>query len=136
MGLGGGLWFFVPFRNFFSDNTRVRMFFFKNLTVGYMTKTLNQNIIFFFHQNQNIFFSNVGNQNIFLEKKPHNPPLLLKLNGCSLTNSQFDKVKIQYFSEFPVTKNFPKHIQILVPYKFLIYSSFVLLSSLYSSLFQ
>jgi hypothetical protein len=57
---GGGLWFFVPFRIFFSDNTRVRIFFFKNLTVGYMTKTLNQIIIFFLHQNQNIF----------LEKKP------------------------------------------------------------------
>ena len=50
-----------------------REFFSQNLTVGYMTKTLNQIIIFFLHQNQNIFFSNVGNQNIFLEKK-HNPP--------------------------------------------------------------
>jgi hypothetical protein len=34
-----------------------------------MTKTLNQIIIFFLHQNQNIIFSNIGNQNIFLEKK-------------------------------------------------------------------
>ena len=33
-----------------------------------MTKTLNQIIFFFLHQNQNIFFSNIGNQNIFLEK--------------------------------------------------------------------
>jgi hypothetical protein len=40
-----------------------------------MTKTLNQIIFFFLHQNQNIFFSNIGNQNIFLEKK-HNPPPL------------------------------------------------------------
>ena len=39
--------------------------FFQNLTLGYMTKTLNQIIIFFLHQNQNIFFSNTGNQNIF-----------------------------------------------------------------------
>jgi hypothetical protein len=62
---------------FFSDNTRVRIFIFfitqsanfflQNLTLGYMTKTLNQ-IIIFFLQNQNIFFSNIGNQNIFLEK--------------------------------------------------------------------
>jgi hypothetical protein len=36
----------------------------------YMTKTLNQIIFFFLHQNQNIFYSNIGNQNIFLEKKP------------------------------------------------------------------
>ena len=65
--LKGGLWFFVSFRIFFSDNTRVRIFFFchtkrkiffQNSTLGYMTKTLNQNI----------FFSNIGNQNIFLEK--------------------------------------------------------------------
>jgi hypothetical protein len=40
---------------------------FQNLTLGYMTKTLNQSIFFFLHQNQNIFFSNIGNQNIFLD---------------------------------------------------------------------
>ena len=50
-----------------------------------MTKTLNQIIFVFLHQNQNIFFSNIGNQNIFLEKN-HNPPLP-KLNGRSLTHS-------------------------------------------------
>ena len=75
-----GLPFFVSFRNFFSDNTRVRIFiffvalsakfFFENLTLGYMTITLNQIIFFFLHQNQNIFFSHIGNQNISLEKKP------------------------------------------------------------------
>jgi hypothetical protein len=48
-------------------------FFFQYLTLGYMTKTLNQIIILFLHQNQNIFFSNIGNQNMFLEKK-HTPP--------------------------------------------------------------
>ena len=40
-----------------------------------MTKTLNQIIIFFLHQNQNIFFSNIGNQNIFFRKKTIPPPL-------------------------------------------------------------
>ena len=88
---GGGLWFFVSFRIFFSDSTRVRIyffcrvkreFFFLNLTLDYMTKTLNQIIFFFLHQNQNIFFSNIGNQNIFLEKN-HNPPPFT-LNGRSL----------------------------------------------------
>ena len=49
----------------------MREFFFQNLTLCHMTKTLNQ-IFFFLHQNQNIFFSNIGNQNIFLEKN-HNP---------------------------------------------------------------
>jgi hypothetical protein len=43
---GQQTWFFVSFRIFFADNTRVRiLIFFKNLTLGYMTKTLNQ-IIF------------------------------------------------------------------------------------------
>ena len=60
-----------------------REFFFQKATLGYMTKTLNQIIFFFLHQNQNIFFSNIGNQNIFLEKD-HNPPF--KLNGRSLTS--------------------------------------------------
>ena len=63
----------------------VQKFFFQNLTLGYMTKTLNQIILFFLHQNQNIFFSNIGNQNIYLEKN-HNPPF--KLNGRSLTKYQ------------------------------------------------
>ena len=89
--LKGGVWFFVLFRKIISDNTRVRIFiffvaqsaifFFQYLTLGYMTKILNQ-IFFFLHQNQNIYFSNIGNQNIFLEKN-HNPPF--KLNGRSLT---------------------------------------------------
>ena len=50
-----------------------REFFFQDLTLGYMTKTLNQIIFFFLHQNQNILFSNIENQNIFLEKN-HIPP--------------------------------------------------------------
>jgi hypothetical protein len=50
--------------------SREAQFFFQNLTLGYMTKTLNQIIFFFLHQNQNIFFSNIGNQNIFFRKKP------------------------------------------------------------------
>jgi hypothetical protein len=84
-------------QNFFSDNTRVRIFiffcrakrefFFQNLTLGYMTKTLNQIFFFFLHQNQNIFFSNIGNQNICLEKN-HNPPPF-KLNGRSLRGIDF-----------------------------------------------
>jgi hypothetical protein len=83
----GGLWFFVSFRIFFPDNTRVRIFiffcsakreiFFQNSTLGYMTKTLNQIIFVFLHQNQNIFFSNIGNQNIFLEQN-HTPTLQVK----------------------------------------------------------
>jgi hypothetical protein len=61
-------------QNFFFEQHK-REIFFLNLTLGYMTKTLNQIIFFFLHQNLNIFFSNIGNQNI------------CKLNGRSLITS-------------------------------------------------
>jgi hypothetical protein len=47
-----------------------------------MTKTLNQIIFLFLHQNQNIFFSNIGNQNILFRRKTYPPPW--KLIGPSL----------------------------------------------------
>jgi hypothetical protein len=73
--IAGGGYGFLFLTKKISDNTRVRIFiFFQNLTLGYMTKTLNQIIFFFLHQNQNIFFSNIGNQNIFLEKTHNLPP--------------------------------------------------------------
>ena len=65
---------FFSFRNFFQTTQELeyyffcrakREFFFQNLTLGYMTKTLNQIIFFSLHQNQNTFFSNIGNQIIF-----------------------------------------------------------------------
>jgi hypothetical protein len=66
----GGLWFLVSFRIFFRTTRELKyIFLFQNLTLGYMTKTLNQIIFFFLHQNQNISFSNIGNQNIFFRKK-------------------------------------------------------------------
>ena len=56
-------------QNFFFGQHKSQNFFFShNLTLSYMTKTLNQIIFFFLHQNQNIFFSNIGNQNIFQVK--------------------------------------------------------------------
>jgi hypothetical protein len=62
----------------------ISLLFQQNLSLDYMTKTLNQIIFFFLHQNQNIFFSNIGNQNIFLEKT-HNPHPPFKINGRSLS---------------------------------------------------
>ena len=40
--------------NFFRTRVRICIFF-QNLTLGYMTKTLNQINFFFLYQNQNIF---------------------------------------------------------------------------------
>ena len=103
--LEGGVWCFDSFRKKISDKTRVRIFilfvaqnkysnsrvvrkqisvrnnfFPQNLTLGYMTKSLNQ-IIFFPPPKSEYFFSNIGNQNIVLEKD-QTP---WKLNGPSLT---------------------------------------------------
>ena len=75
----GGLWFFVWFRIFFSDNTRVRIliffvgqcanFFLSEFNIRLYDKNSESHYFFFLHQNQNIFFSNIGNQNIFFRKK-------------------------------------------------------------------
>ena len=90
-----GVWFFVSFRIFSSDNTRVRLFiFFQNLTLDFMTKTLNQIIYFFLHQNQNIFFNNIGNQNIFLEKKHTSPPFQVKWSFPYLVHF---KINVSFF---------------------------------------
>jgi hypothetical protein len=41
---------------FFRTTQELEYFFLQNLTLGYMTKTLNQIMFFFLHENQNIFF--------------------------------------------------------------------------------
>ena len=73
---GRGLWFFVSFQIFFPDNTRVRIFiifyFNINLTLSYMTKTLNQ--IFFPSTKIRIFFSATMGIRIFFFEKKHTPP--------------------------------------------------------------
>ena len=43
-------------------------FFFQNLTLGYMTKTLNQIIFFFLHQNQNIFYQQLWESEYLAEQ--------------------------------------------------------------------
>jgi hypothetical protein len=57
---------------FFRTTRELEYLFFQNLTLGYMTKTLN--IIFFFfiflHQNQNIFFQQHWESEYFFRKKP------------------------------------------------------------------
>ena len=70
--LKGRLWFFVSFRNFFSDNTRVVIFIFfvpQNLTLDYMTKTLNQ-IFFFPPPKSEYIFQQHWESEYFFRKKP------------------------------------------------------------------
>jgi hypothetical protein len=69
------LWFFVSFRIFFSDNTRVRIFIFfvaqsanffsQNSTLGYMTKT---QIIFFPPLKSEYFFQQHWESEYFFRK--------------------------------------------------------------------
>ena len=56
---------------FFGQHKELEFFVLQNLTLGYMTKTLNQ-IFFFPPPKSEKIFSNIGNQNICLEKN-HNP---------------------------------------------------------------
>ena len=77
--LKGGLWFFASFRIFFSDNTRVKIFIFfvvrsanffpQNLTLGYMTKTLNQIFFFFPPSKSEYFFQQHWESEYFFRKK-------------------------------------------------------------------
>jgi hypothetical protein len=62
----GGLWFYASFRNIFSDNMRVRIFFFQVSTLGYMTKTLNQ---IFFSQPKSEYFFQQHWESEYLKKK-------------------------------------------------------------------
>jgi hypothetical protein len=79
-----------------------------------MTKTLNQIIFFFLHQNQNIFFSNIGNQNIFLEKN-HNPPLQVKWSVpnaiCKNLPSSGTKMASNYKVHSPHGKDLTEHVK-------------------------
>ena len=112
---GGGYGCLLRSEFLFLDNTRVRIFFFgrakrefffQNLTLGYMTKTLNQIICFFLHQNQNIFFSNIGNQNIFLEK-PHG--LRDQIHICTRLRRDVSQLSINAsFFKFPLTRTWQK----------------------------
>ena len=75
----GVLWGFFSYRNLFSNDTRVRIFFFQNITLGYMTKTLNQ-IIFFSSTKIRIFFQQHWESEYFLEKIYSWPTQLLCLS--------------------------------------------------------
>jgi hypothetical protein len=76
-----------------------------------MTKTLNQIIFVFLHQNQNIFFSNIGNQNIFLEKTINDCIPSLNWNSIIFPENSMDE-NCQTF-----TKTFIEIIKNCVPQK-------------------
>ena len=84
--LQGEAMVFFSFRNFFSDNTRVSIFSFfvaqsanfssQYITLGYMTKTLNQ--IFFSSTKIRIFFQQHSESEYFFRKKTITHKLIFK----------------------------------------------------------
>ena len=74
-----GLWFFVSFRNFFSDNTRVRIFtFFPEFKIRLYDKN-SESDYFFSSTKFRIFFSATqGIRIFFLEKHQYPSPLEVK----------------------------------------------------------
>ena len=79
-GGGGGYGYLFRSEFFFRTRDLEYLFFFQNLTLGYMTKSLNQIIPPPPPPpppNQNIFFSNIRNQNIL--EKNHTPPSPLEV---------------------------------------------------------
>ena len=76
---GEGLWFFVSFRNFFSDNTRVRIyffcrakreFFFPIFYIRLYDKNSESDYFFFPPPKPEYFFQQHWESEYFLRKKP------------------------------------------------------------------
>ena len=84
--LKGGLWFFVSFRIFFSDNTRVRIFIFIVAQSSNFFSRFQHYVIWQKLWIRLFFFSSTKIRIFFLEKN-HNPPF--KLNGRSLIVQAF-----------------------------------------------
>ena len=112
-----GLWFFVSFRIFFSDNTRVRIFiffvtesatFFPEFNIRLYDKNSESDYFFFPPPKSEYFFQQHWESEYFFRKKtitpppPPPPPPPFKLNGRSLrinhnilaTNYFLKKIKI------------------------------------------
>jgi hypothetical protein len=91
-----GLWFFVSFRIFFSDNTRVRIFlfwsrkariFFQESNIRLYDKNSESDYIFFPPPKSEYFFQQHWESEYFFRK-------ITKLNGRSLTMFEIDVLYI------------------------------------------
>ena len=91
--LKGGLWFFVSFRTFLSDNTRVRIFiffvaqsakFFAVFNIRLYDKNSESDYFFFPPPKSEYFFQQHWESEYFFRKKTITP--LFKLNGRSLSD--------------------------------------------------
>ena len=71
---GGELWFFVTFRIFFSDNTRVRISFFPEYNIMLYDKNSESDYFFFPPPKSEYFFQRHWESEYFLRKN-HIPPL-------------------------------------------------------------
>ena len=90
---------FVSFRILFSDNTRVRIFFFLSrkvriffpeFNIRLYDKNSESDYFFFLHQNQNLFLEKKHNP---ATPPPPPPPLTpFKLNGRCLRDNQINQI--------------------------------------------
>ena len=79
-----GLWFFVSFRIFFSDNTRARiLFFFPEYNIRLYDKNSESDYFFFPPPKSEYFFQQHWESEYLKKKKNITPPF--KLNGPSLS---------------------------------------------------
>jgi hypothetical protein len=95
----GVLWFFVSFRIFFSDNTRVRIFiflsrkarnFFPEFNIRLYDKNPESDYLFFSPPKSEYFFQQYWESEYFFRKKTYPPPF--KLNGRSLREPHLRKM--------------------------------------------
>ena len=109
--LQGGLWFFFHSEICFRTTRELEYlsFFPQNLTLGYMTKTLNQ-IIFFSSTKIRIFFSaTLGIRIFFLEK--NNNPTIYKINRRrNIISSLYTTCAWLITKYLPATQAVKKHV--------------------------
>ena len=108
---------------FFRQHESKNIYFFCDLILDYMTKTLNQ-IIFFFSTKIRIFFSATLGIRIFFLEKNHNPPF--KLNGRSLSIFYFITIMLFVSNIIPIDLSvvYSKNMRIVI------YCIYILLSYL------
>ena len=66
---GGGVWGFFSFRNYFSDNTRVRIFFFPEFNIRLYDKNSESDYYFFPPPKSEYFFQQHWESEYFFRKK-------------------------------------------------------------------
>jgi hypothetical protein len=104
-----GLWFFISFRNFFSDNTRVSIFFYYFPEFNIRLYDKNSESDFFFPPPKSeYFFQQHWESEYFLEKKHNPPPLQVKWSFPKRKLLTFHKTLINFLTLSSIESNLPQ----------------------------